>query len=115
MAASKRKRQWSVSTLLALAVVLASGCSRRRRRQPTLTIYTYDSFAADYGPGPGLKAGFEKTCGCTVNFVATDSSIGALRRVQLEGTDDAPPTSCSASTPRSAAKPAPPASSRRTA
>ena len=62
-----------------------SGRSRRRRGQPTLTIYTYDAFAADYGPGPGLKAGFEKTCGCTVDFVATDSSIGALRRVQLEG------------------------------
>ena len=52
---------------------------------PTLTIYTYDSFAAEWGPGPRLKAGFEKTCGCTVEFVATDSSIGALRRVQLEG------------------------------
>ena len=51
----------------------------------TLTIYTYDAFAADYGPGPQLKAGFEKTCGCTLQFVATDSSIGALRRVQLEG------------------------------
>ncbi|HEX4297570.1 MAG TPA: thiamine ABC transporter substrate-binding protein, partial [Devosia sp.] len=53
--------------------------------KPTLTIYTYDAFAADYGPGPGLKAGFEKICNCTVDFVATDSSIGALRRVQLEG------------------------------
>src|SRR3569623_291067 len=53
--------------------------------KPTLTVYTYDAFAADYGPGPGLKAGFEKTCGCTLNFVAADSSIGALRKVPLEG------------------------------
>ena len=72
------------STLLALAVVL--GLAAPAAAADTLTIYTYDAFAADYGPGPGLKAGFEKTCGCTVNFVATDSSIGALRRVQLEGT-----------------------------
>ena len=71
-------------TLLALAVVL--GISAPVAAAETLTIYTYDSFDADYGPGPGLKAGFEKTCGCTVNFIATDSSIGALRRVQLEGT-----------------------------
>ncbi len=52
---------------------------------PTLTIYTYDAFAAEWGPAPLLKAGFERKCGgCTVNFVAADSSIGALRKVQLE-------------------------------
>ncbi len=71
------------TTLLALAVAIGLGTAAQAA--DTLTIYTYDAFAADYGPGPGLKAGFEKTCGCTVNFVATDSSIGALRRVQLEG------------------------------
>src|SRR4051794_28947154 len=70
-------------TLLALAVALGLGTAAEAA--DTLTIYTYDAFASDYGPGPGLKAGFEKTCGCTVEFVATDSSIGALRRVQLEG------------------------------
>ena len=53
--------------------------------RPELTIYTYDAFAAEWGPGPQLKAGFEAECGCTVNFTAVDSSIGALRRVQLEG------------------------------
>jgi thiamine transport system substrate-binding protein len=52
---------------------------------PTLTIYTYDGFAAEWGPGPGLKAGFEAICGCSVEWVAADSSIGTLRRVQLEG------------------------------
>jgi thiamine transport system substrate-binding protein len=53
---------------------------------PKLTIYTYDGFAAEWGPGPGLKAGFEAICGgCTVEFIAADSSIGTLRRVQLEG------------------------------
>lgn len=52
---------------------------------PTLTIYTYDGFAAEWGPGPGLKSGFEATCGCTVQWIAADSSIGTLRRVQLEG------------------------------
>lgn len=52
---------------------------------PTLKIYTYDSFAASYGPGPALKKGFEAQCGCTVDFVAISSAIGALRRIQLEG------------------------------
>src|SRR4051812_9215256 len=74
-------------TLLALAVLTCLGllAPALAGAADTLTIYTYDAFAADYGPGPGLKAGFEKTCACTVEFVATDSSIGALRRVQLEG------------------------------
>ncbi|MGV8853295.1 MAG: thiamine ABC transporter substrate binding subunit [Devosia sp.] len=53
---------------------------------PILKIYTYDGFAADWGPGPALKAGFEAICdGCTVEWIAADSSIGTLRRVQLEG------------------------------
>jgi thiamine transport system substrate-binding protein len=73
------------SAILVLAALLAVNARAFAQDKPTLTIYTYDAFAADYGPGPGLKAGFEKTCGCTLNFVATDSSIGALRRVQLEG------------------------------
>jgi len=71
-----------LAALLAFAVapVAASAADK-----PTLTVYTYDAFAADWGPGPGLKQGFEKTCACTLDFVAADSSIGALRRVQLEG------------------------------
>ena len=53
---------------------------------PILRIYTYDGFAAEWGPGPGLKAGFEAICGgCIVEWTAADSSIGTLRRVQLEG------------------------------
>ena len=27
--------------------------------KPVLTVYTYDSFAADWGPGPGVKKAFE--------------------------------------------------------
>ncbi|MDB5561300.1 MAG: tbpA [Hyphomicrobiales bacterium] len=71
---------------LALAVVIGLAAHPAAAAdKPSLTIYTYDGFAGEYGPGPGLKAGFEAQCGCTVNFVGTDSSIGALRRVQLEG------------------------------
>ncbi len=51
-----------------------------------LTVYTYDSFTAEWGPGPAIKAGFEEQCGdCTIEFVALDSSAGILNRVQLEG------------------------------
>jgi len=51
-----------------------------------LTVYTYESFTAEWGPGPAIKEGFEKQCGnCTIDFVALDSSAGILNRVQLEG------------------------------
>lgn len=52
----------------------------------TLTIYTYESFTAEWGPGPKIKEAFEQRCGdCTVEFVALDNSAGILNRVQLEG------------------------------
>lgn len=51
----------------------------------TLNVYTYDAFASDWGPGPKIKANFEKECACEVNFVALDSSVGILSRAQLEG------------------------------
>jgi thiamine transport system substrate-binding protein len=53
--------------------------------KPVLTIYTYDSFVAEWGPGPAIEKAFEAACACDVNFVGLDSSIGILGRVQLEG------------------------------
>jgi thiamine transport system substrate-binding protein len=53
--------------------------------KPVLTVYTYDSFAAEWGPGPALKAGFEKTCGCTVSYASSEDAISTLRKLQLEG------------------------------
>ena len=53
--------------------------------KPELVIYTYDSFASEWGPGPQIKTEFEKTCECVVTFVGLDSSVGILGRIQLEG------------------------------
>jgi thiamine transport system substrate-binding protein len=53
--------------------------------KPQLTVYTYDAFAADWGPAPGIEKAFEAVCDCDLVFVAADSSIGALRKIQLEG------------------------------
>lgn len=54
--------------------------------KPTLTVYTYPSFVADWGPGPAIKKAFEARCDCTLAFVALDSSVGILHRLRLEGT-----------------------------
>ncbi|SHE89840.1 thiamine ABC transporter substrate-binding protein [Devosia limi] len=74
-------------THLALAVLTGLVAAPIHAEEvPILKIYTYDAFAAEWGPAGQLKAGFEAICGgCVVEFIATDSSIGTLRRVQLEG------------------------------
>ncbi len=51
----------------------------------SLTVYTYDSFAADWGPGPVVEKAFEAHCGCDVNFVALDDGVSILNRLRLEG------------------------------
>ncbi|MGG6898764.1 MULTISPECIES: thiamine ABC transporter substrate binding subunit [Rhizobium] len=53
--------------------------------EKTLTIYTYESFTSDWGPGPKVKAAFEKTCGCTVNYVSVTDGVALLSRLKLEG------------------------------
>jgi len=53
--------------------------------KPQLTVYTYDSFAASWGAGPKVKEAFEKEYNATLRFVSASSAIGALRKIQLEG------------------------------
>ena len=50
-----------------------------------LTIYTYESFVGDYGPGAKIKATFEKTCDCEVNWVSLGDGVAVLNRLKLEG------------------------------
>ena len=51
----------------------------------TLTVYTYDSFPAEWGPGPAIKSNFEKTCGCTLEWVTAGDGVALLNRLRLEG------------------------------
>ncbi len=53
--------------------------------KPTLTIYTYDSFASDWGPGPKVKTAFEKQCSCILNLVGLEDGVSLLNRLKLEG------------------------------
>ncbi len=53
---------------------------------PVLTVYTYDSFVSDWGPGPAIKEAFEAECGCTLNFVGAGDGAALLGRLRLEGT-----------------------------
>ena len=50
-----------------------------------LTVYTYEGFNAEWGPGPKIKAAFEPKCGCTLNFVSAADGVALLTRMKLEG------------------------------
>ena len=50
-----------------------------------LTIYTYDSFVSEWGPGPIIEKIFEEKHNADVQFVAVDSAATLLNKVILEG------------------------------
>ncbi|MBW8285506.1 MAG: thiamine ABC transporter substrate binding subunit [Rhizobium sp.] len=64
---------------LSLSVAVADAADR------TLTVYTYESFVSEWGPGPKVKEAFEKTCDCTVDFVGVADGVALLTRLKLEG------------------------------
>lgn len=53
--------------------------------KPVLTVYTYSSFASDWGPGPAIKLAFESECGCTLRFITLDNGVSLLNRLRMEG------------------------------
>ncbi|MEM9320986.1 MAG: thiamine ABC transporter substrate binding subunit [Pseudomonadota bacterium] len=52
---------------------------------PVLTIYTYESFVPDWGPGPVIEANFEDNCDCDLQWVAAGDGAALLARLRLEG------------------------------
>ncbi len=55
------------------------------QEKPILSVYTYDSFITEWGPGPAVEAAFEETCGCDLQFVAAGDGAALLARLKLEG------------------------------
>ena len=67
---------------LSLVSTLALGASASAA---DLTVYTYESFTAEWGPGPQVEKAFEAECGCDVEFVSVADGVALLNRVKLEG------------------------------
>ena len=43
---------------------------------PVLTVYTYDSFISDWGPGPAVESAFDARCGCDLQMIgAGDGAV----------------------------------------
>jgi thiamine transport system substrate-binding protein len=67
------------------AVALLNMGPAAAQDRPELTIYTYESFTAEWGPGPAIAERFEETCGCDVRFVGAGDGAALLGRLRLEG------------------------------
>ena len=69
-------------TSLLAALLLATSS---QAATPTLTVYTYDSFTSDWGPGPRVIEAFEAQCDCKLNLVGLEDGVSMLNRLRLEG------------------------------
>jgi thiamine transport system substrate-binding protein len=73
---------------LLIAAGLTTGAAagaQTAEERPELTVYTYDSFVSDWGPGPQIEPAFEAACGCDLNLVAAGDGAALLSRIRLEG------------------------------
>jgi thiamine transport system substrate-binding protein len=68
--------------LLAVLIAFSMPASAKDK----LTIYTYNSFVSDWGPGPKIKTAFEASCNCQLEWVAVADAVATLNRIKLEGT-----------------------------
>ena len=71
--------------LLTAAVLAVTATAAVAEDKPELTVYTYDSFISEWGPGPAVEKAFEAKCNCDLNFVAAGDGAALLGRVRLEG------------------------------
>ena len=72
-------------SLIAAGLCIAGASAAPAQDRPVLTVYTYDSFVADYGPGPAIEPAFEDRCGCDLKLVGAGDGAAMLSRLSLEG------------------------------
>jgi thiamine transport system substrate-binding protein len=70
-------------TILAAGLTVAAGAGFAQT--PVLTVYAYDSFVTEWGPGPAVEAAFEEVCGCDLRLVGAGDGAALLSRIRLEG------------------------------
>lgn len=76
--------RWISASLMGVIWLVAASAAQARE---TLTIYTYESFTAEWGPGPAVKKTFEEHCRCELKFVAVADGVALLNRLRLEGAE----------------------------
>lgn len=74
-----------MKALICAASLLTLTAGAALAQKPVLTVLTYDSFAADWGPGPIVEKAFEAQCGCDLRFLPGGDGAAVLARLRLEG------------------------------
>ncbi|MEO9819142.1 MAG: thiamine ABC transporter substrate binding subunit [Paracoccaceae bacterium] len=70
---------------LTLAAASILGATTALAETPVLTVYAYDSFVTEWGPGPAVEVAFEEICNCDLQFVGAGDGAALLARLKLEG------------------------------
>jgi thiamine transport system substrate-binding protein len=70
---------------LALILPLSIGTGSAAQNLPILTVYTYSSFAGEFGPGARIKERYERECACILEWVTTEDAGTLVARLRLEG------------------------------
>ncbi len=82
----KRMLFMLLTVLIASSSLYAGGVQEKPVSQEpeVVTVYAYDSFVSEWGPGPVIAEGFTKATGIEVNLVAAGDSGQVLQRAILE-------------------------------
>ena len=68
-----------------LSLTLLASSNIYANNKDTLTVYTYDSFVSEWGPGPIIKEIFEEKFDANLELIAVDSAATLLSKIILEG------------------------------
>ncbi len=74
----------SLLLLTAISPIFASGQKNVTEEQQTLVVYTYDSFASDWGAGPSIVEEFEKIYNVKVELYAPGDGVTILSQLIME-------------------------------
>lgn len=75
--------KYSIFAVEIFAVILSASVGMADTKE--LTVYTYDSFISDWGPGPQIEQAFEAVCDCDLKLVGVEDGAALLARIRLEG------------------------------
>lgn len=74
-----------VVLLLAFASLYAEGAKEAAESPNTITVYAYDSFAGEWGPGPIVVPAFEEKTGLKVELISCGDAIEMVNKIIMEG------------------------------
>lgn len=82
---TKHRNYFAVlAILLVSSFLFAQGAKETSSTNNTITVYAYDAFCGDWGPGPAIVTEFEAKTGIKVHLVSAGDAIEMLIKVQSE-------------------------------